>query len=339
MLSKDKKNLEGGTPSINLSYVGKVGRKQGDKIIIKYPEKRENIEVFARHNSVKRGVIMRKHVGVNIHNLKRGGRKELFSGNLTPHAKRMIQGGGDVFQKLVEEGGQSSVMVTLTYARNVPEHKEAKIHLRNFLRALKHKGHMKKYVWVAQLQTGKRAKEKGLYSYREEFGECIHFHILTDQIPIKLLRHVWSGIVAKWETEKGFQVSKLGGVDIRLVYNASNYISTYISKETKEGTILGGLWGISKDLRDEVGIKDTRGIKCTLQEWENFCVGFKFFSKKTVVLRDKKTLTKIYAVKDWSNCPMLFTRQTWDVLEMFEMYLRNQRKNKVQTIKEIIFEM
>ncbi len=27
-----------------------------------------------------------------------------------------------------------------------------------------------------------------------------------------------------------------------------------------------------------------------------------------------------------------------DVLQMFEMYLRNQRKNKVQTIKEIILE-
>lgn len=324
MLSKDKKISKGGTPFINLSYVGKVGRKQGDKIIIKYPEKRENIEVFARYNSVGRGVIMRKHVGVNTHNLRRGGVTARCSGNLTPHARRLIQGGGDVFQKLVNEGGQSSVMVTLTYARNVPEHKEAKNHLRNFLRALKHKGYMNKYVWVAQLQ------KRG----------AIHFHILTDQIPIKLLRHVWCGIVAKWETEKGFEVSKLGGVDIRLVYNASNYISRYISKETKEGTILGGLWGISKDLREEVGIKDTRGIKCTSQEWENFCVGFKFFAEKTVVVRDKKTLTKIYAVKDWSNCPMLFARETWDVLEMFEMYLRNQRKDKkVQTIKEIIFQM
>ena len=56
---------------------------------------------------------------------------------------------------------------------------------------MKHKKRLKRYVWVAQLQDGQRAKEKGIYSYRAEFGDCIHFHILTDAVPIQELRQVW----------------------------------------------------------------------------------------------------------------------------------------------------
>jgi hypothetical protein len=336
MSSKGKANLSNSTnllgnvvPFINLSYVGKVGKVKSKHVPIVYPQRRENIEVFARYNSIGRGLIMRKYEGKNTHNLKRGGRKTLQASNLTPHARRLIQGCGDVFQRQTDDGGQSSVMITLTYARNVPTHKESKIHLQNFIRAMKHKKRLKRYVWVAQVQDGQRATEKGIYSYRAEFGECIHFHILTDAVPIQELRHVWCGIVAKWEKSKGYSVSKLGGVDIQKVYNASNYISRYISQESKKGTIIGSMWNVSKELRQEVNIKDTRKIICSTDEWVTFCRSFLSFGKEDITTRDKKTLDKVFIRNDWNKTPIVFTKSCFDILQMFEAYLRNKQKEKI----------
>lgn len=326
-LSKNKLRTE--RPFINSSYVGKVGKPIKDNTPIIYPQRHENIEVFARYNSIGRGLIMRKYEGKNTHNLKRGGRVKLQASNLTAHARRLIQGCGDVFQKQVDDGGKSCVMVTLTYARNVPTHVESKRHLQTFIRAMKHKGHFKRYVWVAQLQDGQRAKERGRYSYRAEFGECIHFHILTDALPISELRHAWCSIVAKWERSKGYAVSKLGGVDIEKVYNASNYISRYISQETKKGTILGSMWNVSKELRQDVNIRDTRLISCSAHEWDNFSYAYLSFGKKNTLVRDKKTLDKIFIINDWNKSPIIFTKSCFDILNMFEMYLRNKQKTKI----------
>jgi hypothetical protein len=194
-------------------------------------------------------------------NLKKGGREVLQRTNLTDYAKSKIRDAGNVMGYLVENDSRyiSSLMATLTYGKAVPDHKTAKRHLNLFLTRCRQYGWLNSYVWVAQNQTGKRATEKGLSSYRATNGSAIHFHILFltergSDLQLKnaqrVLRAIWKEIVNKWEVKKGFPVQNIGGVDIRAVYNSSNYISRYISQE--EGTIIGNLWGMSSQLRKHI---------------------------------------------------------------------------------------
>jgi hypothetical protein len=147
-------------------------------------------------------------------------------------------------------------MITLTYGRNVPDHKTAKKHLDLFFQNCRNRNWLRYYVWVAQLQTGKRAKEKGIESYRAKNGDAIHFHILTitekgNSLQLhnaqRELRAIWKKIVNKWEVKCNHKPQNIGGVDILAVYNSANYISRYISNESE--TIIGNMWNISDALR------------------------------------------------------------------------------------------
>lgn len=316
---------------VNLSYVGKVGKnilKDG----IYQPI--ENIEICAKYNAFGRGLVYRKRSATNTENLKRGGRKNLNKSNLTPHARRCIQGVGDLFEHKVNsnELKESSVLVTLTYGRNVPDHQTAKQQLQLLIRNLKHLGHFKYYAWVAQLQTGERALKQGKTSYRAENGSAIHFHILTTFIEIKLLRKHWCNIVNKWEKKEGHTITKLGGVDIKRVLNASNYISKYITNETKSGNVLGNLWAISSACRKEIDARTTEPIKTNKQEWQSFVSQFKLLSKEHSV-RDTRYNYSARAMKDWNNDPIVFCKNVLGVLRDFVKWKRNRIKNSNTELK------
>lgn len=322
---------------LNLSCVGKSGKMDADGIII--PPKK--IEIFARFNRFGRGFVGVKYEATNNHNLKRGERKQLNRSNLTPHARRMIQGVGDFFEfRVYYENAPSSIMLTLTYARNVPDHATAKKHLKNLIRNLKQYGHFKYYAWVAQLQTGERAIQKGKDSYRVKHGAAIHFHILTEQIPAKLVRDHWVRIVNKWEMANGWQPSKMSGVNIVTVYNASNYISRYISNESKSGNIIGSLWGVSSNARSAIDIRDTvETIKTTDFDWSDFVKLWKLKNPNYVV-RETTYLHQIHSCKDWMGLPLVFSRDVSVILKEYVKFLRNKinaenRYNK--TVSENLF--
>lgn len=291
------------------------------------------IQIFARYNQFGRGFVGKKHVGGNAQNLKRGGRGRLSRNNLTAHARRMIQGAGDYFEHKVQtnsgEAGRSCVMVTLTYGRNVPDHDTAKRHLELFIKRMKREGvragkkYLSHYAWVAQLQTGERAVKAGKESYRAKHGAAIHFHILTEWIPVEAARKHWCGIVNVWERDNGKSVTRLGGVDVRSVFNASHYISRYISNETKSGNILGSLWGVSNEMRKRIGIKDGQPINTTDKEWKSFVRAFKIASREHDV-RDAERGHSVRMMNDWEDNPIVFTRDVGSILRAFTKWKRNR---------------
>lgn len=306
--------------NLNLSYVGKVGKIKNGFFI---PAK--EIAIYSRLNRFGRGYVGVKYQGRNIQNLRKGGRKSLRRTNLTAHAKRMIQGAGDFFEWYSNEYGKSPVLLTLTYGRNVPDDSTAKKHLQNLIRNLKRYGYFKWYAWVAQLQTGERAKKKGVYSYRAEHGAAIHFHILTTSIPISLLRKHWCRIVNKWEAKEGNEPTRLGGVDIRAVYNASNYVSKYISEENKSGNILGNLWNVSKELRDEIRIHDTDPLITNNFEWSDFIKATKAGNKDYEV-RDRTYLNTVKACNDWDGNGIIFSKDCRIIMREFVKYQRRKQQ-------------
>jgi len=277
MINNDSTNIEPGAYSltrrsenfsdllINLSSVGNLkktnsgkqseynGLQDDTKVLIKVKKLISGKAKFFIDQSGKRSS--------GNDNLKKGGREVLKRTNLTDYAKRTIRDAGNVMGYLVENDSRyiNSLMATLTYGKAVPDHKTAKRHLNLFLTRCRQYRWLNSYVWVAQNQTGKRATEKGLNSYRAKYGSAIHFHILFltergSDLQLKnaqrVLRAIWKEIVNKWEAKQGFPVQNIGGVDIRAVYNSSNYISRYISQE--EGTIIGNLWGMSSQLRKHI---------------------------------------------------------------------------------------
>lgn len=293
------------------------------------------IQIFARYNQFGRGFVGKKHLGGNVQNLKRGGRERLNRNNLTAHARRMIQGAGDYFEHKVQnnlgEAGQSCVMITLTYGRNVPDHDTAKAQLELFIKRMKREGakagknFFSMYAWVAQLQTGERAVKAGKESYRAKHGAAIHFHILTERVPIEAARKHWCGIVNAWERKNEMKETKLGGVDIRSVFNASHYISRYISNETKSGNILGSLWGVSNEMRRRIGIKDGEPINTTDKEWKAFVRAFKIASREHDV-RDAERGHSVRMMNDWEDNPIVFARDVGSILRAFTKWKRNRVK-------------
>jgi len=234
--------------TFNLSSIGKL--------------KKNDPEIVCTSKRVLggKGTIFPTRSGGTCANLKKGGRTALKRHTLTQFAKTRIRDAGFVLQHLVNKEKSdfnSTLMVTLTYGRNVPDHKTAKKHLNTFLANCRNNNWLRYYVWVAQLQTGKRAKEKGIESYRAKNGDAIHFHILTItekgntlqlQNAQRELRAIWKKIVNKWEVKSGYKAQNIGGVDIRAVFNSANYISRYISNESE--TIIGNMWNMSAPLRE-----------------------------------------------------------------------------------------
>jgi hypothetical protein len=246
--TRDKQKLYTDT-NINLSGVGNLQKISSDEIYT------------FKHIKGGKGKVYPTREAKCISNLKKGGREELKRHTLTSYAKEQIRNAGSVLSWKVNNdyAFNSTIMITLTYGKNVPDHKTAKKHLDLLLQNCRNNNWLRYYVWVAQLQTGKRAKEKGLKSYRAENGNAIHFHILTitekgNKFQYtnaqKLLRSYWKNIVNKWEIKQGYKPQNIGGVDVTAVYNSANYISRYITNE--EETIIGNMWNMSSKLRKAI---------------------------------------------------------------------------------------
>lgn len=331
--------LDNLAPSVNLSCVGKVGKtfepiqpKQytpgtlepvpTDDIITLTPR----IEIVGTYNPTGRGYIYVQHKAGNKTNLKKGGRKKLCRLNLTPHAKRMIISAGDALEALKEAGTiKTTVMVTLSYRKNVPDHKTAKKHLANWIRAMKIKGYCKYFAWVAQNQNGKRAEGTGRTSYRAMHGDAIHFHIITSRVSIEDARHAWRIIVKNWEHENGLKSEPISGVHIQQVYNASRYISRYITLEEKAGTIKGNMWNISAPLRKLCKFEKSASVTITLAEWKQYIHAHRINSKNHEVTQ-RKYVEKVHCVKDWKGLPVVFFRNVPNALKDVYRYKHHIRK-------------
>jgi hypothetical protein len=190
------------------------------------------------------------------------------------------------------------------------------------------------YVWVAQLQTGKRAKEKGKYSYRAENGSAIHFHIISmtergSDLQIKnaqkVLRSIWKTIVNDWEIRSGFPVQNIGGVDITAVYDASRYVSRYIANE--QDTIQGNMWGMSSDMRKLIQ-PDEKYISVPDKVFKDVC--FRVDARKMYRYnaegrseRLKIASGNTIAVKNWNSTYVLLTNDFNMVFSDFQRYSRN----------------
>jgi len=326
------------SPLVNLSNVGKVGGIDlptyragtlepvlSDGIIVLT----RRIAVKGYHNPTGRGYICAVHPAGDTSNLKKGERKALTRTNLTSYAKRMIVAAGDVLQDKVEKGElKYTVLVTLTYRKNVPDNKTAKKHLANFVRDMKRHGYMKLHAWVAQMQNGERSKQKGISSYRAKHGDGIHFHIITTRTPVELMRKTWRRIVYKWEQAAGMISEKISGVNVVKVNNASRYISRYITAENKAGTILGNLWAISAPLRKMCKFQQTNEVTITVEELKQYINTYKMKSKQHEVRQRGKAET-VYVAKDWKKHPVLFFRDVDRALSdiyRFRLHLRTLEK-------------
>jgi hypothetical protein len=298
-----------------------------------------------------KGKIYPTKEGGTISNLKKGGRTDLKRHTLTNHAKNCIRNAGFVLSAKVENDMQfnSTMMVTLTYGKNVPDHKTAKKHLNTFLTNCRNNKWLRYNVWVAQLQTGKRAKEKGLKSYRAENGNAIHFHILTitekgSDLQLsnaqKQLRAYWKGIVNKWEIKQGYQPQNIGGVDVTAVYNSANYISRYISNE--EETIIGNMWNISSGLRK--AINETKEyIQVPICDFDDFAKQVSIqkqyrVNAEGVKERIKEATKKTIAVKNWDESWIILSDNIDAVINELKRIERNRNKLKYDT-NEKVFEL
>jgi len=330
-------------PLVNLSNVGKVGKIDSDNLPTYKPgtlephqsgdviELSERIEIIGHLNPYGRGYVCAVHNPGVIDNLKKGQRKALKRSNLTSYAKRMIVSAGDALQNMVETGKiKYSVMVTLSYRRNVPTPTVAKKHLANFLRSMKGYGYFKFYVWVAQMQNGERSKQKGIESYRQKHGDGIHFHILTTRAPIEKMRKIWRKIVATWERANNLKSLPISGVNVQKVHNASRYISRYLTEENKAGTLLGNLWGMSAPLRKLSTYSKTNTVTITVNELRQYITTYKINSKQHTV-RQKNHVETLHAVKDWKKYPIIFFRDVQRGLSdiyRFKLHLRTLEKIK-----------
>ncbi len=324
---------------INLSCVGNLIRpneeKQPERIELK-----DNTRVILKTKLLRCGKASiypdKEMQGDNTKNLKKGGREAISRTNLTSYAKRMIQNSGDMMKWAIENDARflSPLMVTLTYGRSVPDHPTAKKHLNLFLNRCRKNNWLSTYVWVAQLQTGKRAKQKGIYSYRAEHGSAIHFHIITmtergSDLQLnnaqKVLRSFWKKIVNDWERKSGYKEQNIGGVDVTAVYDSSRYVSTYIKNEQE--TIMGNMWGMSSGMRDLIKTEDFyTGIpKIVFNEICNKVDAKKMFRTnaegKTERIRIASGNT--IAVRNWDNSYILLTNDYEIINSEFNRYAKN----------------
>lgn len=262
-------------------------------------------------------------------NLKRGGREELKRDTLTKYGSSQIRKAGRIIRYMVDneiDNARSSVMITLTYGKESPDHKTAKKHLNTFLTRVRKLGELKYYVWIAQEQTGKRALEAGKKSYRAEHGNAIHFHILTMTHKGKdmqvhnaqnKLRAIWKQIVNKWEVKSGFEAQNIGGVDFRCVHNASNYVARYLKNE--QDTIIGNMWNMSASMREAIK-EDTTEIEVSTKAWEYTASRFHHGRMKIRNQIEPKYSTRAY--KLWNDTPVLVSN---DMRALFREVYRNER--------------
>ena len=296
---------------------------------------KKTIDVSSMKNG--RGVIHTQqvsHANARL-NLKRGGREKLERNQLTSYAKRQIRDAGSMQKWLVENDADvnSTLMTTLTYGKAVPDHKTAKKHLNTFLTRCRQQKFLKHYLWVAQLQTGKRAKEKGVKSYRAENGAAIHFHILHltyKRAPLQLqnaqkeFRAIWKEIVNKWEAKEGYNIQNISGVNVIPVYNASNYVSAYISNESE--TIIGNMWNMSSEMRKEI-VKTKLTIEVNKEAYKKMVFSV---SSSRLYDENKKRIREAtwhtISFKMWNDEPIILTDNVDAVIQNINRIERNFNK-------------
>lgn len=273
-------------------------------------------------------------------NLRKGGREKLARESLTSFASRRIRNAGRMLRFMVDneiDNARSSVMITLTYGKQAPDHKTAKKHLNTFLTQCRNLGELKYYVWVAQLQTGKRAKELGRESYRAEHGSAIHFHILTlthkgHGLQLRnaqgTLRHIWKQIVNKWEHKAGHEQQNIGGVDVRAVYNAGNYIARYLKNE--QDTILGNMWNMSSHMRKAIQEK----VTVMILDEKAFEATAGRFNAKRLRKNSQKASHDTISVDNWDESPIIITNDVKAVLFEINRYKRNMVK--LERMKKLV---
>jgi len=319
--------------TFNLSSIGKL--------------KKNDIEIVCTSKRVLggKGTIFPTRSGGTLANLKKGERTALKRHTLTQFAKTRIRDAGFVLAYKVENDIKfnSTLMVTLTYGRNVPDHKTAKKHLNVFFQNCREKNWLRYYVWVAQLQTGKRAKEKGIESYRAKNGDAIHFHILTItekgntlqlQNAQRELRAIWKKIVNKWEVKSGYKAQNIGGVDIRAVFNSANYISRYISNESE--TIIGNMWSMSDSLR-EVSQPKTKQFVISKTVFDTFARSVYIENVYRTNVQGKRIKVKdasfdTIAVKNWDKTFIVCSNN----VDAVESDLMRRQRNLIK-VKNAVF--
>ena len=336
--------LDNLSPLVDLSYVGKVGLLDITPPLPDYqPDTLEAVQredfieltpriaIIGKHNPTGRGYIHAVHKAGCRDNLKKGDRQNLQRTNLTSHAKRMIISAGDALQDMVEKKLiKYTVLVTLSYRKNVPDHKTAKKHLANWIRAMKKQGFCKYFAWVAQNQNGERAKMLGIDSYRSKHGEGIHFHMITSRISIEKARHSWRKIVHSWEKSEGLPIEAISGVDIQKVHNASRYIARYITTEDKAGSIQGNMWNISAPLRKLCTYTTTNPVTITAEEWKQYVKNRRINSKRHEV-KQRNWSENVHTVKDWKGYPIVFFRDIEKAIS--DVY---KFKNHLRKIEKIL---
>lgn len=325
--------------NLNLSCVGNLIRSESQK-----PAQRINLQdntrILIKTKLLKCGKALlypySDMQGKNTANLKKGGREALTRTTLTNHARRMILNAGDMIKWAIENDSRfiSPIMITLTYGKAVPDHKTAKRHLNLFFNQCRKNKWLSHYVWVAQLQTGKRAKEKGQYSYRAENGSAIHFHIITmtergSDLQLnnsqKALRAIWKKIVNDWEIRSGFPVQNIGGVDITAVHDSSRYVSRYTANESD--TIIGNMWGMSAGMRELIKPTETY-LHLPQVVFNDICKRVDSNKMYRVNAEGKNERIRIatgntIAVKNWNNTYVLCTNDYTIIESEIKRYERN----------------
>lgn len=328
-----------GTHLINLSCVGKLIREKPLKALQR-PRLQDDTRIILKSKKLKCGKASiypdRDMEGKNTSNLKRGGRKALERTNLTSYAKRRIQDAGDMLAWSVANDSKcmSPIMITLTYGKAVPSDLISKRHINLFFNQCRKNNWLSTYLWVAQLQTGKRAKEKGQYSYRAEHGSAIHFHIITmtergSDLQVnnaqKQLRAIWKKIVNDWERKSGHEVQNIGGVDVSAIYNASKYVSRYIKNETE--TIKGNMWGMSAMMRELIQPEEsyTSVPKVVFQEICRKVDAKKMFRTNALGQSERIKIASgnTIAFRNWDNTYILLTNDYQIIESEFNRYAKN----------------
>lgn len=236
---------------------------------------------------------------------------DLVQSGLTKYAATTIKKAARILHYSVE--GNLASFITLTYGRNIPNHKTAKKHLYLFLKRMRRLYGTFMYVWVAENQ------KRG----------AIHFHIAANQyVPKAILNKHWNEIVQKWQIGEGYEPQQLRP-NVKGVNKIGSYLSKYISKES--GNIGGNMYGISTELRKTMEPKITTiqiNVPHTLMN--DLCNDLFVVATNTLDKNDK--LAKYHTYSKYSNGGIWLSKANPFLLNEFIEYHLPAIKNEFENI-------
>ena len=129
----------------------------------------------------------------------------------------------------------NDLFVTLTYAENMTDVNQAKHDFKMFVKAMKRKGYLLKYVYVVEFQ------KRG----------AIHFHVIL--FDMKYISN--DELASVWK--KGFvRINRIDKVD-----NVGAYVVKYMQKDLMDSRLIGkDLYGRSRGLNEPIEIKDSQEV-------------------------------------------------------------------------------